>query len=343
MGEEATRVHFWTRAADALDPWDPDAEPGRHANAFGHSFLELHHRMRSRRLPVTIGAEPPSDAAAVVVSFAELSQYLPKPPPLLVARLARAVLGVRPAPSVVVIRDDVPLHVHAPAFTTLEVMPTAASVRLARQAALPMLPQRGLIPRDPSRGERLEVVAMKAYSYNVPSWVDDRFRTELEHFGWSLRVDTERSGRWHDFADVDVVLCMHPADLDDDRRKPPTKLIAAWSAGVIPICGDYRGYREIGVDGQTMLVAGAEPGSVLAALRRLRDRPELPARIRASLPGAAARFNPDSVVEANWDAMRRAPRASRVTLAAALVRALAVETAGRIGYRIRLRRGRRDD
>lgn len=338
MDDETTRVHFWTRAVHALDPWDPDAEPGRHADAFGHTFLELHHRMRARRLPVTIGAEPPSGAVAVVVSFAELSQYLPKPPPILVARLAHAVLGVRPAPAVVVIRDDVPLHVHAPAFTTLEVMPTVASVRLARQVALPMLSQRGLIPRDPSRGERLEVVAIKAYSYNVPSWVDDGFRTALEDLGWSLRVDTERSGRWHDFADVDVVLCMHPADLDDDRRKPPTKLIAAWSAGVIPICGDYRGYREIGADGETMLAASAEPESVIAALARLRDRPELSARIRASLAGAARRFTPDRVVEANWAAMSRAPRASRVTLVAALSRALAVEAAGRVGYRIRSRR-----
>ncbi|MES2865892.1 glycosyltransferase [Microbacterium profundi] len=264
------------------------------------------------------------------MSFAELSEYRRTPPPRSVAALATAVLGLRRAPAVIVIRDDVPLFVASPHFTTLEVMPTSASASTPHQSALPLLPQRGVLPRDPARGEGLQSVALKAFSYNVPRWLDDDFVRSVERLGYSLRVDTEESGRWNDFSDVDVVLCTHPDDLDDERRKPPTKLIAAWSANVIPICGDYIGYREIG-DATTMVIADRDADGYLEALRRLRDDPSLVAQVRASMPEAASRFSTDRVIDGYVAAIARAPRAKRHQAFTALCGALAVDILARVG------------
>lgn len=75
---------------------------------------------------------------------------------------------------------------------------------------LPIFPHRGLLPRDSGRGDILETVALKAYSYNVPEWLNDSFEREIRDLGYLLRVDTEHDGRWRDFRDVDVVLCTHP-------------------------------------------------------------------------------------------------------------------------------------
>lgn len=340
MGEGSMRLHFWTRAPGAADPWDPDEEPDRHNDAYGHAFLELYHRMRVKGLPVTLGPTAPRGTTAIMVSFAELSQYLPAPPALFVGRLARAVLALRRRCAVVVIRNDVPFLAKVPGFTTMEIMPTAASVRTAKQRALPLLPQRGIVGRDLARGERLELVAVKAFSYNVPSWLDEEFLRAAERLGYRIRIDDEHSNRWHDFSDVDVVLCTQPEDLEDDRRKPPTKLIAAWTAGVIPVCGDYAGYREIGRDGESMVAAGRDAEGFLSALRRLREQPGLAEGIRTRLAVEADRFSADRIVQAYWETLAEAPGARRRTVFTAMCRSYAAELAGRTRHFIRsARRG----
>lgn len=328
-------VHFWTRHHEALEEWDPDAQPGLHLTAYGHAFLELFQRMRGTGLPVSIGVSIPAHATSVVVSMEELVAHQPQIPArmrlrLAVALLRRALAAPARMPGVVVLRVDTYLSVHAPSFTTLEAMPTQASVRLERQRVLPLLPQRGLRPREATRGDRLETVAIKAYSYNVPVWADERFRSALEELGMTLRIDTEHDDRWEDFREVDVVLCTHGRGVDE-RSKPPTKLVAAWHGGAIPVCGRYTGYTETGRDGETMVLAdGDGVEALLAALRRLREAPSLASRIRAALPGAAEAHSVSAVVDANWRAFASAPPAGRLRLLGALTAAVPAALLSRV-------------
>ncbi|MBM7466738.1 hypothetical protein [Microbacterium esteraromaticum] len=316
-------VHFWTRHPEARTAWDPDLEPGLHLTAYGHAFLELFQRMRGAGLPVSIGVDIPAYATAVVASMEELVAHQPQIPARMRLRLGfallrRALVAPGRMPGMVVLRVDTYLSVRAPSFTTLEAMPTRASVRLSRQRVLPLLPQRGIRPRDAGRGDRLETVAIKAYSYNVPAWADARFRSSLTELGMTLRVDTEHDGRWEDFRDVDVVLCTHGRGVDE-RSKPPTKLIAAWHGGAIPVCGSYAGYTETGVDGETMVLAdGDSADALLVALRRLRDAPELASRIRSALPSAAAAHSAEAVLDTSWLAFTSAPPTPRLLSALAV-------------------------
>lgn len=334
--EREPLAHFWTRREDAASPWDPDREPALHLNAYGHAFLELFWRLHAAGRRVTIGPNIPQGAAAVVVSFEELSNYQPQVPNRLMARLAWSVMRMRAMPRVAILRVDTALTVSVPSFTTLEVMATQAAVRDTRQIWLPLLPQRGMVHRDATRGDRIEVIAIKAYSYNVPAWADDEFARRLRTLGMTLRIDTEEVGGWHDFRDVDVVLCTQRLDASvqgaaiDERRKPPTKLVNAWNAGAIPLCGDHVGYREIGVpEVDTLFVEDNTADACLAALRRLKEDPEHVRRMRQSIAARAQEYSPPQILEATWNAVLAARPASRIAVAGEGLRAVLAEVRDR--------------
>lgn len=187
-----------------------------------------------------------------------------------------------------------------------------------------MLPNRGLIPRAAERADTLALVALKAYSYNIPPWVDDDFRRELEKLGYELRLDTEMEGRWPDFRGVDVVLCSHDdRTLEDERRKPATKLINAWRAGAIPICGPYSAYEEIGRDGETMLVSDGTATGYIDRLRHLREHELVARRLRSSIAVEARQYDPERILVQWWEAIQSAAFTTRRQLARTLIITLA--------------------
>lgn len=228
-----TRVHFWTkRQVEDLSSWDPDREPNLYASGYGHSFLELYARLRDAGSPtVSIGAVIASGTDVVVVSLEELSDWRRHGWPRMNLALCRAIGWRRPA--LVVVRVDVHLHIRVPLMTTREVMPTLSSAERDRQRFVPLLPQRGLIQRDKARGQTCDVVGLKLFSQNMPSWLS-QLSGHLTNDGVRMRIDTEASEHsWGDFKEVDIALCTQVAAANSDpRRKPPTKLINAWAAGV---------------------------------------------------------------------------------------------------------------
>lgn len=326
----ALRVHFWTRRPEALVAWDPDAQPQMHSSAYGHAFLELYSRLTSAGRHVSIGPHVAKGSSLVVVSLEELAEWQPRVPARMAAHLALAVLKTARTPGVAVLRVDAALFVEVPAYVCLEIMPTKASIDRSRQVWLPMLPQRGMLRRNPDRGDRLETVALKAFSYNVPTWMDEDFAKRLTRLGFRLRIDDEHSGRWNDFHDVDIVLCTHKTEtLEDEKRKPATKLINAWQAGVIPVCGDYVGYHELAIHEQTALfVAGEDAEEYVAVLTRLRDDPQLAEQIRGMMP--TERYSPTAVTQRYWDAFEKVQPARRAVVAWAAVTTLAREARRRI-------------
>jgi hypothetical protein len=324
------RIHFWTLREEAQKSWSPDDEPDRHQDAYGHAFLELYWRLRAKGADVSIGPRVPRNTRAVVVSLEELTEWEGQARAGKVFRLGTALVGLPRPPSVAVLRVDMPLDVASPAVTTLELMPTRASIERPGQAHLPMLAQRGMTPRDVRRGDKIETVVLKSYSANVPAWLDAHFERQVHELGCTLRIDTERENRWRDFLEIDVVLCTHDAaSLGDPRRKPATKLLNAWGAGAIPICGSHPGYLELGQPGDTMLVADT-PREFLAAIAALRSDPSLVKHLRQQIQVRAQSFDRDSVVDAYECTFVGAPRASRTAIAWSMATALVASTRARL-------------
>ena len=95
---------------------------------------------------------------------------------------------------------------------------------------LPLWPQPGLLPRDPSRGKRIERIAYFGRDSSVPPWFfDPDFHAALARLGVTFEI---RTGDWHDYRDVDLVLAHRDEAPTMLRQKPASKLINAWLAGV---------------------------------------------------------------------------------------------------------------
>lgn len=341
MAKETGRpphIHFWTdRRLDDLDRWRPDTHPDLFPSGYGHAFLELFVRLKDTGREVSIGRLAPATSTVLVASLEELTNWLPRCEPSLVRAIARDALRCRAA--VVVIRGDLPPDIRAPSFTAREIMPTPRSVtRPHRQRYLPLLPQRGLIPRSPERGTRVTTMALKAYRKNIPAWLDDSFVAEAARIGVSVVVATDGApgGSWADFRDVDVVLCSQPMEtLGEPSRKPPTKLINAWCAGAIPIVVPALPYADIGVASLNMLAAANAEG-VLEWLRKLTESPEFAARLFAGSRQAALDYERQEVVRMWWDAIvETQARSPSVTLQRLVVEYLhaALRRLTRLGWR----------
>ncbi|MEQ1908664.1 MAG: glycosyltransferase [Vicinamibacterales bacterium] len=120
-----------------------------------------------------------------------------------------------------------------------------------RAAALPYWPQPGLVPRDDARGDRFENIGFMGRAQN---FLDDTdaVSTGLEERGlnWVV-VPVER---WHDYTALDAVVAVRPpADVSRSEavpfqaanRKPASKLVNAWLAGVPAILSPDEAFRQL--------------------------------------------------------------------------------------------------
>jgi hypothetical protein len=325
-------IHFWTSWSvperygkyaspetlrDLLDGWDPDRQPDRFLTGYGHSLLELYARLKARGVPVTIGQRPPAESCAIVASLEELTHWRNRLAPGQATRLS---LAAARCPAVVVIRGDLPLGIGVPRYVRTEVMPTEASITdRRRQTTMPMLPQRGLIRRTPDRGGRIDRLALKCFTHNMPDFVrSPQFEGQLNEIGIDLRIDTEvdQPSRWHDFSDVDAALCVRRflpgRDTDEDYlRKPATKLVNAWCAGVVPIVAPEAGYLELVADGKDAIVAG-DARSIVSALKQLRGDQQRVLRLIAAGQAKAGRWSTKRVLD-EWQQLLGSdlPRSTR--------------------------------
>lgn len=297
----ARSVHCWTlRPVVGVDGWDPDRDPGRFADAFGHAIVELVVRLRRRGRVVTIGPVVPPRTDVVVVLLEELVSYDGHVRPAAVSRLARDAFR-RP---VVVVRADVPLGVVPPAFVRTQVMPNRTAIVDGRaQRWVPLLPQRGLVPRDPGRGHTIHTLTCKGFEFNVPAELRaQRFLDAIAGCGVHFALDGDPA-TWPDFRHTDVALCVrrHNDAWDDRRhlRKPATKLVNAWVAGAIPLVAPQAAYLELVRPGEDALVVEG-PDGIIAAMLRLRGDRVLVRRLQAGGAERAREFSVDCVLDA-WE------------------------------------------
>jgi len=285
---------------DEVLSWDPDREPRRYANGVGHNLLELYSRLARGGLEVTAGEEIPAGTRLVVV----FSKSVYRTPRLRALLRAAQRTGGRFA----VIRSDAPLSWSFPVRPVVELMPTQAAVTRPWQRWLPPLPQRGLVPRRDERLGRIGSVAFKGALGTVPAelmaaeWTEELASRGID---WLLDAPADVDGEdqsWHDFADVDAVLCTR-ADRSGFvvERKPATRLINAWVAGCVPLADPEPGYLELGRGGRDafFVVSAAD---TLATIDELNADAALLRQVEQRIRERAVEFAPEAVLE-RWHDM----------------------------------------
>jgi hypothetical protein len=131
-------------------------------------------------------------------------------------------------------------------------------------AYVPLWPQANLIRRD-SRREHVENVAFAGLPVNT-ELAANRIEHDLGPMG--LKFVGLNQKNWNDLSKVDILMGVRSFSKKAHYRKPPSKLINAWHAG-IPFVGGYdSAFSQVGVPGEDYIrVLHYE--EMLAELRRL--------------------------------------------------------------------------
>lgn len=313
-------VHFWVPEGtldESFTAWHPDREPERYPSGVGHALLELYKRLEARGRDVSIGPVPPPGVERILLHLESVWSWSSRGPND--ERLAQVLKVIRRAGTVTAIRGDIPFEISLDLPHVVEVMPNRASISRINQTWVPLLPQRGLVPRDSSRRGTVRSVGLLAYEINVPAeyrcaeWTAALAACGMELVERVYDAVGPRAPAWHDLSNIDVVLCVrHDALGSGFLRKPATKLINAWAAGAIPIIGAKEpGLVELArpdIDS----IAVEEPRDVVGALHRLRDSAFVQA-LEAGGRERAAAFTVDAVLD-QWEALLDRPRSATASL-----------------------------
>ncbi len=320
--------------------WDPDTDPTRFASGLGHNFLELFIRLRDQGHSVSIGAKVPSRSTVVVIfPGREVWKFRRHLTLCWAARHHRCV----------VIRSDLDLRYGRIIAHALQIVANPAITKGGRQGEriyLPPLPQRGLRPREKHAPRSSLILTYKGNPLNVPEYLTQKwFLVAMTTINVELQLDvpllTDGSDQtWHDFSDADLALLdRRDGTLATTSHKPPTKLLNAWSADVIPIYTPEPAYVCLSDPGHDSLQFES-PQELLAILHRLTNEPELVDLLRAGVRVRRASLpSTREVVDSYWAAIQsRAARPSKllaITAIPASISALAYVRALRIRDRVR--------
>ena len=176
--------------------------------------------------------------------------------------------------------------------------------------SVPYWRQHDLIPRDAGRGTRIERIVFKGALVNINSaFLSAKFKAQLAGMGveFSLGLDWCDSGdeAWRNYRGADLVLAARRMTPFEARTKPASKLVNAWAAGVPALLGPEPGFQELRRSDLDYIEVRS-PEDVLAAIRRLRDNPELyAAMVKNGLERAEA-FTDDAIAE-RWRALIKGP------------------------------------
>ena len=298
-GGVVLRAHFWSPNPEPvrLSDWDPDAEPSAFADGRGHAFYELAARLRALGDDITIGPKVPKTTEVVVLFSKDLGM-----------RSSLRYVLRRVSPPSILIESDWPLRFRIPIQPTRSIAPSSVSSGSPARLWVPLLPQRGMIPRPPDRAGKVVSLGYKGDVRQLPHFVTGpRFIEGINRLGIGLaQPDFAGDSRsWHDFSAADAVLCMRDSAFPA-TNKPPTKLINAWVAGCVPLIGPepaYTALADVGVDALSV----ETEADVLSALDRLAHDRELVALLERGVRERAAEFAPAIVLE-KWRALIEATR-----------------------------------
>jgi hypothetical protein len=161
---------------------------------------------------------------------------------------------------------------YAPELCDFVVVENQANVKSPTDIYMPHWPQPGLIPRRPARGCRIETLTFKGRGVNLYHWFrTPEFLGELGQLGTHLEINEME---WNDYSTCDLVLAARDLTEIDALVKPPSKLINAWLAGVPALLGPEPAFRQLRRSELDYLEV-IRPEDVIAAVRRLKEEPEL--------------------------------------------------------------------
>ena len=148
---------------------------------------------------------------------------------------------------------------------------------LVNSEVLHLWPGPGLICRDPARGDTFENIC---YMGNLEQFITGADNLEKEILKRGLRWKMVRRDRWHDYSTVDAIVAVRNPDetasqaSQSSRRKPASKLINAWSAGVPAILSPIFAFMDLRKSEFDFLVAST-PDQIIHRIEQLMIDPEL--------------------------------------------------------------------
>jgi hypothetical protein len=174
------------------------------------------------------------------------------------------------------------------------------ALKLARnERFIPLWPQPGLVPRDPSRGTRVERIAYHGRTGTAPAWFGDPgFRRDLDRRG--LRFDV-RESEWERYDDVDVALAIREELPGVLATKPATKIYNGWLSRVAVLAAPEPAYREVRRAPLDFLEVN-DARDLLQAMDLLRTSPRLYQAMVVNGWERSLEFNIDAI-RARWLAL----------------------------------------
>lgn len=199
----------------------------------------------------------------------------------------------------VVVRADRPVV----DLCDLQVVQNPRGVKSQSDIFIPYWTQPGLIPRDETRGDRVERVGFVGRARNLAEvFRDGIFEQGLRELGVEFVV---REKSWWDYSDLDIVLGVRDGRESFLDAKPASKLVNAWMAGCPAVLGSesaFEALRRSDLD----FCCVADVTEALAAIRELKEDP---GRYRAMVENAKRRrldFTSERISEA-WEAALQGP------------------------------------
>lgn len=118
-----------------------------------------------------------------------------------------------------------------------------------KSSFVPCWPQIGQRSRDPNR----TAVTRMAYQGALDFTDLDQEQINLDLQEEGITFELLDAARWRDLEDVDVLIGIRSFGTQEYKRKPPSKLINAWHAGIPFIGGWDSAYSQIGIPGEDYL------------------------------------------------------------------------------------------
>ncbi|MGD0539969.1 MAG: glycosyltransferase family 1 protein [Tepidisphaeraceae bacterium] len=260
---------------------DPDRCPQRFMAGADHWTIQTFLHLKRRGDPVHLAGEfVPGEIN--VVYYDDL---------LLKSRPDRAFI--------VAIQPDRP----RPAACDVRIVQNKLQVRTSNDHHVVFWPQPGLREREPSRKNilrRLGYLGMAVYLGKA--FQDEAFRRRLAELDIELVI---REKDWTDCSDLDAILAVRRVSPFDLTIKPASKLINAWRAGCPALLGPEPAYRELRKSPLDYFEVQS-PDDAIAALRRLRDEPNLMDQMIASGHRRAEEFSVEKIAS-RWEALLAGP------------------------------------
>lgn len=285
-------IYFYLPRQDWPSQFPDRLEEYRPPNVFGSWIIQTYLRLKEIEFSCKLVDTMPDEG--IVVSYRYSLPIDLKPPANLLWACIKGDQNPHPYAHIHVVQNAA--EVDAPAIQ-IQSLSEDRYLLPGRRFYQPHWPQPGVIPRNPSRGDRFENVAYFGISYNLASELQQpAWKEQLQELGLVWRREKERN-LWHDYSEVDAIIAVRSFDGETDYPwKPASKLFNGWNAGVPIILGvesAFRGERKSELD----YIEVKSATEAIAALKRLRDDLDLRRAIVENCQVRAEEIKPENIAK----------------------------------------------